>query len=118
MTDPPRISVEGLLVHARKHGVDQVAEVAAMLNGMTEETLTELLVMLDRVNAEHRKDPKTRKLHRIVKVKDPGRRARELLGIPEPETLTKPLPGGRGSAGKVGRKPRKETARGGRGTST
>lgn len=115
MADPKRISVQGLIDHANKHGVDQVAETAAELSGMTEEILTELIASLDRINDSLRKDPRTKKLHRPRKNSYPAdRRARELLGIPEPEAedLTKPSRKKTPPKGKVGGQPKKEPNRG------
>jgi hypothetical protein len=109
-----RISLKALLTHAEKNGVDQVAETAAELGGMTEEILTDLIEKLDAINDGFRRDPRLKKLYRQRKNSYPAdRRARELLGIPEPEDLAKPSRKKPPAKGKVTGRPKKETARGG-----
>jgi hypothetical protein len=69
---------------AEKFGIDSVAETAAEA-GMNEESLTALIISLDRINAAMRRDPKRKHLYRTPAKKPADRRARELLGIEEPE---------------------------------
>lgn len=105
----PPVTLKGLLHHAEVFGIDGVAEVAARA-GMTEEQLTDLIESLDRINAAIRRDPKRKKLYwtRPTKVPaDPGRHARWLLGIPEPEDLAKPSRKKTAGKGKIAR-PKKE----------
>lgn len=69
--------------HAERYGVDGIAETAA--ESMSEESLTALIVSLDRINATFRRDPKRKNLYRAPAKTSPARRARELLGIEEPK---------------------------------
>jgi hypothetical protein len=107
----PPATVKGLLEHAERFGVDGVAEVAARTTGMDEERLTELIASLQRINETIRRDPKRKRMHwtRPTKVPaDPGRWARALLGLPEPEDLTKPSRKSPARPGKVRATPKKE----------
>lgn len=103
-----------LIKHAERHGVDGIAETGAE-SGLDEEQLTALIIRLDAINAAFRKDPKRKALHitppRSAPV-DPGKRARLLLGIPEPDPLAKTSPDADGLTGKI-REPKKEELRGG-----
>jgi hypothetical protein len=105
------VTVKGLLDHAERFGVDGVAEVAARTTGMDEDRLTEIIVSLERINDTIRRDPKRKRMHwtRPTKVPaDPGRWARLLLGLPEPEDLTKPSRKTTPRKGKVTETPKKE----------
>jgi len=79
--NPP--TAQRLREHAEKHGTDGVAETAAEA-GMGEESLTALIVSLDRINSTFRRDPKKKHLYKTPAKKAADRRARELLGIEEP----------------------------------
>lgn len=79
---PP--TAQQLREHAEKFGIDGVAETAAEA-GMGEESLTTLIASLDRINSTFRRDPKRKLLYRTPAKTSPARRARELLGIEEPE---------------------------------
>lgn len=83
--------VDGLLRHAARFGVDGIAETAAE-SGLDEEELTALLTALDEINAKFRRDPKLKALYVQPPRYGPDRRARILLGIPEPDPLAKSLP--------------------------
>lgn len=83
---PP--TAAALRAHAERFGVDGVAETGAEA-GMSEESLTALIASLDRINATFRRDAKRKHLHVTPAKGAPDRRARELLGIPEPEPLAK-----------------------------
>lgn len=77
-------SAQQLREHAEKFGVDGVAETGAEA-GMGEESLTALITSLDRINASLRRDPRRKHLYRSPAKTSSARRARELLGIEEPE---------------------------------
>lgn len=79
------VTAQKLREHAEKYGIDGVAETAAE-SGMNEESLTALIISLDRINATFRRDQKKKHLYVTPAKKPADRRARELLGIEEPET--------------------------------
>lgn len=79
------VTAQKLREHAEKFGVDGVAETGAE-SGMSEESLTALIVSLDRINSTFRRDQKKKHLYVTPAKKPADRRARELLGIEEPET--------------------------------
>lgn len=110
--DVPKATSERLRAHAEKYGTDQVAECGAEA-GMDEEQLTNLIASLDRINATFRRDPKRKHMYLTPAKTSPGYRARRLLGIEEPEDLTKPSRGGPAPGGKVRRTRKKEAGDGG-----
>lgn len=79
------VTAQKLREHAEKFGIDGVAETGAEA-GMNEESLTALIVSLDRINSTFRRDQKKKHLYVTPAKKAADRRARELLGIEEPET--------------------------------
>lgn len=116
----PPPTAAALRAHAERYGTDGVAETGAEA-GMSEESLTALIASLDRINATFRRDAKRKHLYRTPPRGAPDRRARELLGIPEPEPLAKPSRPGDARGGTVRRtrtgetrngRARKETTRG------